>query len=151
METWVGTARGRGMEAVGAGVAAAGVVALLTDTRAVSPVLLLVGIVVRLAARVRVTIDGSGLTADPDRWSRPRVHIPLDDIDAVTSMHVSPWRWGGWGYRGSLRAFRRAAWVVRAGPGIRLDLRDGRRFVVTVDGAPDGAAVLGAMLTPRSG
>lgn len=151
MDTWVGTARGRGMEAVGLGIAAAGVVALLTETRAVSPVLVVVGLVVRLAGRVRVTVDGTGLTADPGRARWPRVHVPLDDIDAVTSLHVNPWRWGGWGYRGSLTVFRRAAWVVRAGPGIRLDLRDGRRFVVTVDGAPEGAARLGSMLTPRPG
>ena len=151
MDTWVGAARGRGMEAAGLGMLAAGVVSLVTQTRAVAPVLLLAGLVVRMAARVRVTIDDSGLTADASRWSWPRVQIPLDDIDAVTSMHVNPWRWGGWGYRGSLRVLRRAAWVVRAGPGLRLDLRDGRRFVVTVDDAPTAAAALGRRLTPRSG
>lgn len=151
MDTWVGTARGRGMEAGGLGLVAAGVASLVTETRVVAPVLLFAGLVVALAARVRVTIDDTGLTADAGRWSWPSVHIPIDDIDAVTSLHVNPWRWGGWGYRGSLRVLRRAAWVVRAGPGLRLDLRDGRRFVVTVDDAPTAAAALGGRLTPRSG
>lgn len=139
------------MEAVGVGTAAAGVVSLLTATRLVAPVLLVTGLVVVLASRVRVTVDASGVTVDPGRWSWPHVHVPLADIDAVTSLHVNPWRWGGWGYRWSLVVFRRAAWVVRAGPGLRLDLRDGRRFVVTVDDAPAGAAALGALLTSPSG
>jgi len=32
--------------------------------------------------------------------------------------------------------------VLRSGPGIRVDLRDGRVFAVTVDDAATGAAVL---------
>jgi hypothetical protein len=115
----------------------------------VAPVLLAVGALVVMAARVRVRIDASGLTADPGRWHRPSVHIALEDIDQVTALDVRPLRWGGWGYRGSLRLFRRAAWIVRAGPGLRLDLRDGRRFVVTVDEALAGAAALGARLLPH--
>ncbi len=43
------------------------------------------------------------------------------------------WRWGGLGYRGSLRLFKRAALVTRRGEALVLELTRGRRFVVTVD------------------
>jgi hypothetical protein len=72
----------------------------------------------------------------------PRTHVPLDRMAVATAIDVRPMRWGGWGYRGSLRWFRQAAVVVRGGPGIRVDLRDGRVFVVTVTDAATGAAAL---------
>jgi hypothetical protein len=151
MEAWTGTARGRGSEALGGGLLAAGLASLFTSIRAAGPILALVGVVAILVSRLRVHIDDTGLTVDPERWSWPRVHLPIEDIDAVTSLDVRPWRVGGWGYRGSLLLFRRAAWVVRAGPGLRVDLTGGRRFWVTVDDAPAAAAVLGRLLTPRPG
>jgi hypothetical protein len=65
----------------------------------------------------------------------PRVSIPIDQIAQVSTLDIKPIRWGGWGYRGSLRAFKRAAMIVRAGEGIRIDLNGGRIFIVTVDDA----------------
>jgi hypothetical protein len=41
---------------------------------------------------------------------------------------------------------RRAAWVVHRGPGLKLDLRDGKVFVVTVDGAEEVAAVVNGLI-----
>ncbi len=55
---------------------------------------------------------------------------------------VRPMQWGGWGYRGSLKLMRKAAVVHRAGPGIRLDLTDGRVFVVTLDNPEVPVALL---------
>ena len=46
----------------------------------------------------------------------------LEDIVQVTVLDVRPLQWGGWGYRGSVRLFHQAAWVLHRGPGIRLDL-----------------------------
>ena len=40
---------------------------------------------------------------------------------------------GGWGYRGSLRLFKRAALVTRRGEALELTLTRKRRFIVTVD------------------
>ncbi len=59
--------------------------------------------------------------------------MPVSTIDRVDVVDVSPWRWGGIGYRGSLRLLGRAALVTRAGPGLRVTLTSGRRFSVTVD------------------
>ena len=55
---------------------------------------------------------------------------------------VRPGEWGGWGYRGSVKVFGRAAVVLRAGTGIRVDLVGGRAFAVTVDDAETGARLL---------
>lgn len=46
------------------------------------------------------------------------------------------------GYRGSLALFGAAAVILRPGPALRLTLRDGKTFLVTVDYAATGAALL---------
>ncbi len=59
--------------------------------------------------------------------------MPVSTIDHVDVINVSPWRWGGFGYRGSMTLVGRAALVTRSGPGLRVVLANGRRFDVTVD------------------
>ena len=51
-------------------------------------------------------------------------------------------RMGGFGYRGSLRMFRRAALITRPGEALVVELVGGRRFSVTVDDAASFAAAL---------
>jgi hypothetical protein len=50
-----------------------------------------------------------------------------------------------------LSLFGRAAVVLRGGEGLRLDLSRGRIFVVTVDDAATGAAVLAQKLASGPG
>ena len=100
-------------------------------------------------SKIRVTVDPVALTV---RFRGPgwlRVRIRIAQVEEVSSLDVNPLRWGGWGYRGSLRLFRRAAVVVRKGPGIRLNLTRRRVFVVTVDDAEQGAAAVQAMRDGR--
>jgi hypothetical protein len=66
----------------------------------------------------------------------------LEQIVGASVIDLKPREWGGWGYRGSRRAFGRAAVVLRAGPAIRLDLTDRRTFAVTVDDAATGAGLV---------
>jgi hypothetical protein len=82
---------------------------------------------------------------------RPVTTVPLADVETAEVVDVRPMRHGGWGYRGSLRVFGRAAVVLRKGPGARFGLRGGRVFVVTVDD-PEGlvAAVAGVGAAPLS-
>jgi hypothetical protein len=92
---------------------------------------------------IRVVVDRRGLRAElgPAGW--PTVSFPLADI--VAAEHVPdaiPVRSGGWGYRGSVRVFGRAALVLRRGDAIRLVLRGDRTFLVTVDDAATGAGLL---------
>jgi hypothetical protein len=88
------------------------------------------------------------------RW--PSTTIRLVDVADVEALDFDPLRYGGWGYRGSLRLFRRAAVNLRRGPGLRFALRDGRAFVVTVDDPEPAAALIASRLTgtspqPRTG
>src|SRR5579863_818821 len=71
------------------------------------------------------------------RW--PATRLPIPSIRAVELANVDPPKSGGWGYRGSLRWQKAAALNVRRGPGLRLKLDGGRRFLITVDD-PEGAA-----------
>ncbi len=65
-------------------------------------------------------------------WGLPTQRISLERIAAARVIEVRPTEWGGWGYRGSLRLFGKAAIVMRRGPGVRLDLRDGTVFAANV-------------------
>ncbi|HEY2577822.1 MAG TPA: hypothetical protein VGI74_16065 [Streptosporangiaceae bacterium] len=74
------------------------------------------------------------------RW--PATRIPVPAIHEVELVTVDPPKSGGWGYRGSLRWQKAAALNVRRGPGLRLKLDGGRRFLITVDDPEGAAAVL---------
>lgn len=103
-------------------------------------------------ATVDVTIDREGVHARTAPVAFYRQTIRLDDIESVRMVDHRTAGWGiaaGWGYRGSLRLFRRAAWVVRSGPAIELDLRGGRRFTLTVDDAATAADLVQAQLAAR--
>lgn len=90
---------------------------------------------------IRVRADASGLDVKYGIFPWPRTHIGIARIARATPIDVRPRDWGGWGYRGSLRLMNQAAVVLRAGPGVRLDLADGKTFAVTVDD-PEGAVGL---------
>jgi hypothetical protein len=145
---WEGSCRGRFAVGVCLVLVVAGVVlvalgAVLSGLVAVAgglAELALVEIHVQVARdALRVRFSG------PLRW--PTVRIPLTDVTHAEVIEVVPWRRGGWGYRGSLRLFRRAAVVLRRGPGLQLRLTGGRSFVVTVDDA--GAALAALTALPR--
>lgn len=80
------------------------------------------------------------------RW--PVQTIRLADVVAVEAIDVVPMKHGGWGYRGSLRLFRRAALNLRRGPGLRFQLAGDRTFVVTVNHAEEAAQAIKPLLRP---
>lgn len=95
---------------------------------------------------IRVSADQRGLIV---RWGPlgwPTTNVPLADILRVEAIDVRPLESGGWGYRGSLRLLGRAAIVLRAGPGLRLDLRSGRKLTVTVDDPQTAAGLLNDLI-----
>ncbi len=106
--------------------------------------LTLVGIalVILAFASISVSVDRRGLAVRYGPLPWPVSRIPLNSIEAASALDVRPMEHGGWGYRGSRKLFGKAAVVVRGGEGIRLGLRDGTEFVVTVDDADRGAGVL---------
>lgn len=96
-------------------------------------ILLLPAIAVANLSRIRVTVNKSGFYVRYGLIVWPRTSIPLKRIASTQAIKVNPKEWGGWGYRGSLIFMKRAAVVLRVGPGIRIDLHDGKVFVVTID------------------
>lgn len=110
----------------------------------IEALLIATGVLVRALATITVRADRDGLRVRYGILPWPVTRIGIDRIDRAAVIDVRPMEWGGWGYRGLLSVMRSAAVVLRAGPGIRLDLTDGKVFVVTVDQPRDGVAVLNA-------
>ncbi|MGB4779354.1 DUF1648 domain-containing protein [Microbacterium sp.] len=108
-----------------------------------------VGVAVAVVTNVafRVRIDAAGLTATSVvGW--PRLRVPLADVAEAAVVHVDPMgEFGGWGIRW---AAGRTGVVLRAGEGILVRRRSRRDFVVTVDDAETGVALLTA-LSSREG
>lgn len=91
----------------------------------------------------RVRADAAGLSV-VSIAGFPRFLVPLSEIESVRVSDVSPMgEFGGWGIRKTIGAF---GIVVRRGPAIDVLRTSGQRFVVTVDDAARGAAVLEALL-----
>jgi len=107
-------------------------------------VLLAPALITATFSRIRVTADRSGLTVRYGFLGFPGTFVPLRRIATAQAIDVRPSEWGGWGYRGNLTLMSRAAVVLRAGPGLRLDLHDGKVFVVTIDDPDVPARLLNA-------
>jgi hypothetical protein len=104
--------------------------------------LLLVFAATTLAFHVRV--DDTGLHVD-SVLGVPRFHVPLTDVISAARVEVNPMgEFGGWGLR--LSSGRRFGVVLRTGEAIEVLRRSGKRFVVTVDDAGTGAALLEALV-----
>jgi hypothetical protein len=100
------------------------------------------GLVIVVSATMwwRVTIDRRGLVVRSVLgW--PRVSIPASEIRDVAIADVNPSAdFGGWGWRAGSGG--RSGIILRAGEAIEVTRANGKRFVVTVDDASTGAAVL---------
>lgn len=79
------------------------------------------------------------------------MRFPTERIERASAVHIDPARWFilgvGWGYRGSLTLFGRAAVILRTGPGLRLDLTDGKSFYITIDDPDTAAGVESSTIT----
>lgn len=90
-----------------------------------------------------VRVDDSGLRVD-SVLGIPRFHVPLAQVASAALVYVNPMgEFGGWGIRWSLDG--RFGVVLRTGEAIEVTRVNGKRFVVTVDDAATGAALLEAL------
>jgi hypothetical protein len=126
------------------------IVGLVAAVRSATPGLgltfVLVGVAFLAFASVSVSVTHDGVRVRSGRLGWPAVRFSLDGVASASHIEAKPLTLGGWGYRGSVRVFGRASWILRGGEALQLDLVGGGRFVVTVDGATEAAAVVNAML-----
>lgn len=146
---WVGTLTNRWLLVPSAALCVMGLVWVVVGPgRWVGLAFVPLGLATSVLATVRVTVDRRGLQVayGPLHW--PRTRFPAERIESADVIEVHPTQWGGWGYRGSIRLMKRAAVVLRRGPGLHLRLRDGSEFAVTVDHPEPGADLLNRILIP---
>lgn len=111
---------------------------------------LLVLIAIELFSKVRVKVDARALTIHYGHLGWVRQSVALERIESARGSRLEPMEHGGFGYRGSLRFSGRAALVVRAGPGLRLELDGGKSLAISVDDAERGARIINSLLARRS-
>lgn len=139
----------RALTALGAAFALAGLVSLPLGPWPLALLLLVVGVPGLVLAQVRVTVDRRGLTVAPALAARPRIRVPLADVEAATVRDVDPVTdFGGWGYR--VRAHRTGL-VLRSGEALVVRREGGREFAVTVPDARTAAALLNTLVARREG
>lgn len=113
---------------------------------AVVTVVVAAALVATVSYRIRVTPEGFAATA---LLGRPRIEVPLAEVESVRAVDVSPFgEFGGWGWRISVDG--RSGIVTRRGPAIEITRRGHGPFIVTVDGAEEAAALLQAYVDRRS-
>ena len=91
----------------------------------------------------RVTVSAEGLVIR-SVMGVPTWRLPLDEVAEARVVTVSPFaEFGGWGYR--LGPHGRTGFVTRTGEAIEVERGDGTSWVLTVDDAGEGAALLNSL------
>ncbi|MEZ0449153.1 DUF1648 domain-containing protein [Cellulomonas sp. ICMP 17802] len=142
--SWVAHAESRAALVVGGSVTVLVVaLGLLLSTPFVLVPALVVAAAIASIAWFTVTVDRRGLTVrSAVGW--PRAVVPLDEVVRADVVAVRPFaEFGGWGYR--VGRGGRVGVVLRTGQGLQVERTGGRSFVVTVDDAATGAALLNTL------
>lgn len=108
--------------------------------------MVVIAILIVIFAFVRVDADENGVAIALGPIGRPRRKIAIDRLTGAGAFEVRPMAYGGWGWR--IRPGRRA-YIIRGGPAIRIERANGVAVIVTVDGAPEGAAVIESLARAR--
>lgn len=106
------------------------------------PAVVPVAVVAVVFSRIEITVDHRGLRVVAGLVRVPIKRIPLEQVDQARAEDIRPADWGGWGYR---IVPGRSALVLRAGPALVVEQRDGRRFAATVDDPEPAAALLNGL------
>jgi hypothetical protein len=153
---WVGTASNGGFLALAAFIVLEGAVLQLILHKHPSGAILLtvvhtlLVIALELQSKIAVHVDQRALTIRYGRLGWLRQHFPMERIVSARATELDPMEaHGGWGYRGSLKLRGKAAVVVRAGSAVRLELRGGKLFDITVDGAENAASLINTFISRR--
>jgi hypothetical protein len=145
--TWTAQARWAVPAAVGVVLLGVGL-SVATQLFVPAVVAIAVGIVGVQFRRITVTVSKTHLVTTFAWPGWVRVRIPLADIERLEYVpDLRPVRYGGWGYRGSLRLLKKAAVILRRGPGVIFALTGDRRYAVTVDDAETLAETVQSRIT----
>ncbi len=145
LPTWTRDVTFRGLAgsivAVLAGVTIIGVV---THTWLLSLVVgLPIGLSLAFFTQWTVIVDEAGLTVR-STLGRPRFIIPLDEVEIAEVVWVRPLaEFGGWGIRNGKGG--RVGVIIHTGAALQVHRSGGRIFLVTVDDAETGAALLNTL------
>ena len=96
----------------------------------------------RITVRVVATPQGRALEVVYGPGGLVRQVFGPDKLVGADARNFSFLQMGGWGYRGSLKVFRRAALATRRGDALDVRLQGNRRFIVTVDDPADFVSAL---------
>ncbi len=141
---WSGRARAAWAAPLGALLIAAGALTgALARQWDPTFVLALAGVLTLCFTSVRVTVATRGVSVGYGVLGLRLTRIPLPRIESAAAVELRSFSFG---YRGSLLMFGFAAVILRRGQALRLTLRDGKTFVVTVDDAGTGAALLNDLI-----
>lgn len=111
-----------------------------------SAVVLLVLAVPMLAfARLRISVDWRGLKVVTWILGIPLKTIPLSAIESVRTDALEAVQWGGWGYRFMPG---RSAIILRTGPGVVVNLTNGKQFALSLNSPETPAALLTTLSAP---
>jgi hypothetical protein len=147
--TWIASAHNRWFGAIAlalVGAAAAGRT-LVPGWSALSCVA--VAVVLAAFAEIHARVDDRGLSIAFGPWRLPRMRVPLERIRSARTIDIEPLANGGWGYRGSLSIFGRAAVIVRRGEGLELRLDRDQVLIVSVDDARTAAGLINDLAARR--
>ena len=138
---WVGRATGRTLPAVVLATTVAIVaVAVAAQLWALLVVAAFLVVLLLSMSSFHVRVGASGLTVR-SVFGWPRTSVPADEVERADVVEVRALReFGGYGWR--LGREGRTGVVMRSGEALEVTRTGGRRFVVTVDGAADAAALL---------
>ena len=141
---WSGRARAAWALPTGAALVGAGALTLALARRwEPALVLLVAGVLMFGFTSVRVTVAARGVAVS---YGVPGLRLTRIPLSRIASAAVLDLRSFSFGYRGSLLMSGSAAVILRRGPALRLALRDGKTFTVTVDDAATAAALLNDLI-----
>lgn len=151
VHTWEGTASARWPWVVMIVSIVAATIVGIVGQPVIALIVLLASIPAMAFTKIVVTTGPDGLGIDYGPFGWPSQQLDIARIQSAEVLDVNPLKWGGWGYRGSIRFFGRAAVNLRSGPGMILRLTNGKQFVVTVDEPALGVNVLNQSILMQPG
>ncbi len=145
--SWSRTVGSRALTVLGVGSWAGVLILAYEGQWLFAPGPALLGLLLLVSARIRVTVDRRGLTVRPALSPWPRLTVPLDGVEGASAREIDALaEYGGWGYR--VRAHRTGV-VLRSGEALVVRRDGGREVAVTVPDAATASALLNALVERR--